>query len=389
MKLLRPALLACAACHALPALAQSDDPGPVTLSATYMMDAVTVANGAGGGKSFVLHDIEAEAGFDFERLIGARGLSAGVHLLATAGGKANDVAGTLQGINNIEVAEHRAKLYEAWLEQGFAGGRMSLRLGLSDLNSEFYQNDSAGLLIAPAFGIGSELAATGPNGPSIFPSTALMARANVQIGKRGYFRAAAINARAGVLGDPNGVDFSFRDGALLIAEGGTTLGGKLALGVWRYTRRQDDMRATTPEGDPVKRIASGAYILLDQKIAGSDSRGTYLFLRAGLSEGKTTPFRGGFQAGVLMQGVVPGRPDGQLSIGIQQGLLTHCYRAGQADAGIATDAGEMGLEITYQDRVAPFLSLQPDVQYIRRADRTGGSRSTWVFGLRVIAEFGG
>ncbi|AJP72179.1 carbohydrate porin [Sphingomonas hengshuiensis] len=384
-----PTLFAGALCCASPAHAQSDAPAPVTLSATYTVDAVTVAKGAGGARSYVLHDVEAEAGFDFDRLIGASGLTGGVHLLATAGGAANNAAGTLQGINNIEVAEHRAKLYEAWLEQSLAGGRVSLRLGLSDLNAEFYQNDAAGLLIAPAFGIGSELAATGPNGPSIFPSTALTARVNVQLGKRGYFRVAAVNAHAGVLGDPNGVDFSMRDGALLIAEGGTMMGGKLALGVWRYTRRQDDYRATTPLGEPVKRVAAGGYLLVDQKIAGGEDRSTHLFLRAGLSEGRTTPFRGGFQAGLLMQGVLPGRPDGQFSIGLQHGLLTDCYRAAMLDAGVATDDGEMGLEITYQDRLTRFLSIQPDIQYIRRADRTGGSRATIVFGLRLIAEIGG
>ena len=79
-------------------------------------------------------------------------------------------------MNNIEVAETRFKVYEAWIEQGFGDGRVSLRAGLYDLNSEFYTNDAAGALIAPPFGIGSELSATGPNGPSIFPSTALAVR---------------------------------------------------------------------------------------------------------------------------------------------------------------------------------------------------------------------
>ncbi|WP_448661342.1 carbohydrate porin [Sphingomonas sp. CJ20] len=371
-----------------PAFAQSEAGAPVTVSASYTVDAVSVAEGV-ERKSFVLHNAQLVADFDFDRIAGVSGLTGNVHLLATAGGAPNDAAGTLQGVNNIEVARHRAKLYEAWLEQGFAGGRASLRVGLNDLNAEFYQNDSAGLLIAPAFGIGSELAATGPNGPSIFPSTALTVRGNVQIGRHGYARVAAVNAHAGVVGDPEGVDVTLRDGVLLIAEGGLTYGGKVAVGAWRYTRRQDDIRAIDARGFPVRRIASGGYLLVDQQVAGDDKRGASVFLRAGVSEGRTTPFRGGFQAGALLRGIVPGRPDGQLSFGIQHGRLSDAYRASLEDAGVESGRDEVGFELTYQDAITPFLAVQPDVQYIRRADRTGGSRNTLVFGLRLIATVGG
>jgi porin len=369
-----------------PAYAQEADAPAVTFGGRYVADTVYVAKGADADRIFLLHDAELTVDVDFDRLIGARGLTGGVHLLTTAGGAPNDAAGTLQGINNIEVASHRAKLYEAWLEQAL-GERASLRLGLTDLNADFYQNDSAGLLIAPAFGIGSELAATGPNGPSIFPSTALTARLSLKLGDSGYARAAVVDAKSGVLGDPEGIDFSMRHGALLIAEAGTTAIGKLAVGAWRYTRRQDDIHAVTPAGDPVKRVAAGAYLLADHQIAGGEGHAVNLFLRAGISEGRTTPFRGGFQAGVLFEAPIAGRPDGQLSFGVQQGFLSRGYRDALADEGFASSAGEWGLELTYADKIAPFLTLQPDVQYIRRAYGEGKSRGTMVFGLRLTAEF--
>ena len=102
-------------------------------------------------------------------------------MLNNSGGAPNDVAGTLQGVDNIEVRTPRLRLFELWLEQSL--GPASVRAGLYNLNSEFYADDAAGQLLAPAFGIGSELAATGPNGPSIFPSTALGVRLNVDLGK--------------------------------------------------------------------------------------------------------------------------------------------------------------------------------------------------------------
>ena len=385
---LRFSLITMGAFAAAPACAQKASEPPVALGGRYVADVVVVAEGE-ESRSYVLHDAELTAEADLDTLIGAKGLSAGAHLLANFGGKPNDGAGTLQGINNIEVGSARAKLYEAWIQQAFAGGRASIRLGLTDLNADFYQNDSAGLLIAPPFGIGSELAATGPNGPSIFPSTALTARLSVQIGARGYLRAAVVDAKSGVLGDPTGVDFRFRDGVLLIGEAGTTIGGKLALGVWRYSQRQDDVRAVTLAGDPAQRIAQGAYVLIDQQVAGGEEAGTHLFARIGVSEGKTTPFRGGFQAGVLVTGLIPGRPDSQISFGVEHGLLSRGFSGNLLDQGYASADGETGIELTYQDKLLPFLSFQPDIQYIRRAYADGHGRDTLVTGLRLIAEFGG
>jgi porin len=366
--------------------AQEAQDTPVAVSGRYVVDVVAVAQGEEAG-GYVLHNAELAAEADLDALLGAQGLTAGAHLLANFGGRPNDGAGTLQGINNIEVGAARAKIYEAWLEQSLADG-VSLRLGLSDLNADFYQNDAAALLIAPAFGIGSELAATGPNGPSIFPSTALTARLRVALGEHGYARAAIVNARAGVIGDPDGVDFAMRDGALLIGEMGTTHGGKIALGLWRYTDRQDDIHDVTLAGTPVQRIAQGAYLLFDRQIAGDQDRGMHVFGRAGISEGRTTPFAGGVQLGVLMTGVTPGRPQSQLSFGVQYGTLSRGFADELAATGFYAGSHERGVELSYQDQLTPFLRVQPDIQYIRRTFASDGSRDVVVLGLRLIAAFG-
>lgn len=366
-----------------PAAAQDAASGPMSVSGRYIADLVQVAEGPEGAEAFLLHDAELAAEVDLERLAGAPGLTAGAHLLVTAGGQPNEAAGTLQGVDNVEVGSHRAKLYQAWLEKALVGGRASVRLGLTDLNADFYQNDSAGLLIAPAFGIGSELAATGPNGPSIFPSTALTLRVSAQVGESGYARAAIVNAKSGVLGDTDGVDISMRHGALLIAEAGSTRGGgKLAAGAWAYTKRQNDVHAVGADGEPLKRLAAGAYILADQKIAGQPGRALNLFLRAGISDGRTTAFRGGFQAGLLMEAPLSSRPDSLLSFGVQQGTLARGFRRSLADADLRAGPAEWGFELTYSDKLLPMLTVQPDVQYVHRAYSQGGTRGSVIVGLR-------
>ena len=150
----------------------------LSLSGEYILDAVAVVRGAERGARYVdLASLNAQ--LDLEAAAGWKGARLVAQAIAGTGQRPNDLAGTLQGINNSEVPNNRVKLYEFYLAQSLADGAVELRAGFIDLNAEFYSNDAAGLLIAPAFGIGSELAATGPNGPAIFPSTALTAAVRI------------------------------------------------------------------------------------------------------------------------------------------------------------------------------------------------------------------
>lgn len=138
-------------------------PAPSALSwdASYTADFSTVAEGAETGSRFTgIGRVSADLAL--EPMLGWTGARLHAQALVSSGDRPNDLAGTLQGVNNIEVAENRAKLFEFYLEQQFAADRASLRLGFADLNAEFYATEASGLLIAPAFGIGSELSATGP-----------------------------------------------------------------------------------------------------------------------------------------------------------------------------------------------------------------------------------
>jgi len=344
--------------------AADDIKRPITFGADYTADAVVVDAGGSQRDTFLLDNLNVTADFDLDRLAGLHGTSAHVHMLNNFGGMPNDVANTLQGISNIEVGSHRLRLFEAWVEQSL-GSRATARIGLYDLNSEFYSNDASKLLIAPAFGVGSEIAATGPNGPSIFPSTALALRVDTKVGDRGFARAALVNADARTIGDPQGVDITFRQGGLLIIESGIERAGKLAFGAWTYTKQQNDIREVDANGSPIGRGAHGAYAIVEKPLNDQDGRwATQAFIRLGVSEGHTTPFRGGWQGGLLFAHVIAGRRDGVLSVGANQAYLAPAYRHLLADDGIGTSAAESALEITYSDTILPHVSVQPDLQFI-------------------------
>lgn len=334
-----------------------------TLGAEYVADVSGTVSGGRSHAGRALDNLSVDIDGDLEKAAGWTGGSVHVSLLNNTGGQPNDIAGTLQGVDNIEVTRPRGKIYEAWVQQTLGG--ISVRAGLYDLNSEFYSNDAAGLLISPAFGIGSELAATGPNGPSIFPSTAPAVRVRYE-SDAFYAQAAGLGAMAGVVGDPGGVHLSLKDGALLIAEAGWTGRGKIAVGAWRYTKRQDSFFDVDAAGVPVQRKASGAYLLVDYPLMGKagDVRATSVFLRAGISDGETTPFGGGAQVGVLVNRVFESRPDSALSIGLNEGRLSADFRQDLRAGGGRPSHGEHYAEITYADAVNSRVTLQPSLQYV-------------------------
>lgn len=369
------------------AQAQDAPPPPVDLAGEAIVDLAQLVSGNGDRKVRALTNVNLTADLDLARLIGLDGTRAHFHVLDNRGGRPNDAAATLQGVDNIEVPYAGLRLFEAWVERDIGGGGASLRMGLYDVNSEFYANDSAGLLIAPPFGIGSELAATGPNGPSIFPSSALAARLYVPVGEA-FVRLGVINARASTLGDRGGVDFSFRDGVLLIGEVGRSEGRLRGnLGVWRYSRNPENWYETAPDGSPLRKPSQGAYAVVEgDLLPEGGARQVTAFLRAGLSDPHTTPFHGGFQAGLLMAPALASRPDSQVSLGTHHAWTSNHFRdAMRAEGG--NPGNETVVELTYSDQIVPWLALQPDVQWVHQpgGDRNvpdavvGIVRLTWSF----------
>jgi porin len=103
-------------------------------------------------------------------------------------------------------------------------------------------------------------------------------------------------------------------------------------------------------------------------------------LRLGLSEGRTTPFRGGWQGGLLLQRPFAARPASALSVGAGSGMLSRSYRRSQP-AGLGQI--ETIYEATYSDEPIRGVSLQPDIQYVVHPSADPTIRNALVLALRV------
>ncbi|MFZ2542473.1 MAG: carbohydrate porin [Gallionella sp.] len=344
-------------------------------------------------KNYGLDNLDIKLSLDGEKIAGIKGSSALLYILSNHGGKPALMGDRLpHGLDNIETPEgaNTIKLYQAWIQQTFLDDRLSVLAGLYDLNSEFYVTESSGIFIHPTFGIGAEMAGTGQNGPSVFPTASFALRAKAETA--GYYLQAV--TLDGVPGDPNNhqgthVQFNKGDGALNVIEGAVPLSAaenahdnKLALGVWRYTTRFDDVDPSITE----KRISHGYYAMVEKVLRykpGSDEGIINSFVRAGKTDGDTSQFDMAWSAGLVFSGLFAGRDQDQLGIAYAQERNGAKYRAVPGNPQVVH---ESSLELTYRYQAMPGLVLQPIAQYLLNHSYDPTQDKSWWLGMRFEAS---
>lgn len=132
--------------------------------------------------------------------------------------------------------------------------------------------------------------------------------------------------------------------------------------------------------------SEGLYVLAEQDLVGAaDGEGRHLagFVRLGLSDGRTTPFRGGWQGGVLLERAFAGRPASALSLGVGNGALSRNYRQSNPVDLPPLRRSETIVEATYSDEIVKGVSVQPDVQYVIHPSADPTIDDALVLGLRI------
>jgi porin len=330
---------------------------------------------------------------DADKLWGWNNTTAFVQFISNHGGKLNGThVGSFMGVDNIEVNTNTTKLFHAWLERNFFDEKFSALVGLYPVDSQFYVTDATGIFLHPTGGMAAEVAQTGVNGPSIFPTSSFGVRAAWQPTAKFYFQAALVD---GVPGDPNNphgthVRFERGDGTLAIMETGFRLAeeiSKYAVGYWRYTPRFDDLVDTDGLGNPVRRVNRGAYFLAEQTVfreKEDSAQGLTLFFRYGVANGNVNTLDYSYSLGLRYKGLLPGRDEDEFGILLSRGHAGTKFR--QA-AGIPLASNETALEITYRARLTPWLAIQPTLQRIASPGHDSTLRDAWIGGARFEIAF--
>ncbi len=359
----------------------------VTADAIYKLDVMSNVSGGLDEGTVLLDNLDVVVGLDGEKLFGSKGTSALIHFLNNNGGAIDGGhVGSAQGIDNIEVEDDSSRLYQAWIQQNFMDDKLSLLAGLYDLNSEFYVTDSSMLFMHSTFGIGTDIAQSGGNGPSIFPVTSLAGRVRVQPTPEWYLQGVVLD---GVPGDPDHIEgtqisLGHGDGALLVAEGGyTPEGAKLGLGVWRYTASADDVFAVDALGNPLRHHNQGIYAIGEKQLCENLTG----FAHLGFADEDVNQFDYAWSTGLVYQGLFPGREEGLLGLGLYGAHNGDSFRDAVAAAGGSADSAELGLELTYNDNLTSWLTVQPDVQYVINPGTDPSLDNALVLGSRFAVAF--
>lgn len=251
--------------------------------------------------------------------------------------------GDLQVASNIEGGNHFL-LQEAWYEQQFFDGGLSVLGGLHDLNSEFDVSENASLFLNSSFGIGAEISNVAT---SLFPRAGLGLRVRVQPTDAFSWAAAVYD------GDPATRKLASAEGHMVITEAAYQAEQfTFKAGAWQHTAN------VTYNGQAFGQN-QGYYAVSDIALYQSGDRSVGMFVQYGqVPKGRNdlTPYKG---AGLNLSGMIPGRADDQLGIAV---------------ANAKTKSGaETVIELTYHAALTNWLSVQPSLQWI---NNPGGATGT-------------
>ncbi len=353
--------------------------------------------------------------------------------------------GELSTFSNIDSYDS-TRLYELWLQQNFLEDRISLRAGQLDIDEDFASSDFGGLFPNSAFGNSSAFSANIPE--STYATLALGARLKIEpfAGVHASFAIYDGNA-ATVLGDPSpdaaaSTDFNKHnlnwalrgdEGALLAGEIGyafnqpeepaaapaqgekesnhktvaapRALSGSYKAGVSHHTDTfskifevqlaglGSSLARTQPRG---ARGNTVLYFVVDQEVwrePGSTDDGLGIFARAAFAKSDRSFLSNAWEAGLIYRGLF--QKDGADHLGLGFAFLivsdhvTDATRAANRrdSTRFTTPDYETVVELTYQFRVTPWATVQPDAQWIIHP---GGSRdidNALVIGLRTVITF--
>lgn len=374
---------------------------------------------------------------DFEKLVGWQGASFSTTWLWLSGRDASeDLVGNFLTVSNI-AGFNTFRNLELWFQQEFwareAGqpAGLSLRIGQLTADSEFLISDYGATFINGTFGWPALTYTNLPEGGPGYPMGAPGVR--VAVSHRAWltFQTAAFQGNV-FAQDLNRHGFRWRldrtQGYTWIgesqfrwnhAETESGLPGQLKLGAWFSSAE-----FAAAEGNDIYWGNSGYYAVLDQMLYREPSAAPAPTLgkdakRVTPADGKTTAAKSFkepvtlekssqglgafgrigftpqdrnfvgfyFDTGLVYTGLIPGRDDDQLGLALGYADLTAGAAQTLFDEGSRRSGYEAVIEFTYVAQITPWLSIQPDAQYIIRPGGAGDLGNAFVLGARAAVTF--
>jgi porin len=375
-----------------------------------------------GAVSTSLFDFGVE--IDLEKLVGWEGATLYNSWFSPQGRDVSEFyTGNLFTVSNA-AAFNSLYLFELWFQQTFLEETISIRLGQLAADEEFAGSDYGSLFINATFGWPPFLSENIPNVGPAFPKGTLGIRLALNPTDGLTFQTAVYQGNP-FSDDVNRHGFrwelSSEQGFLWMNEAqvrwnvtkeSTGLPGQFKAGFWYQTAdfaSADTDSATTYQGN------YGFYGVFDQllyrepgevvefsAIAGrggksiankpiavveKSDQGLGWFGRMGFGPQDRNFIGFYFDTGLTYKGLIPTRDQDTLGIGFAYGQLTRSAAQLLTDEGSHGVGAEMALEVTYQCQLTPWLTIQPDLQFIISPGATRDFNNALVVGVRASVVF--
>ena len=313
-------------------------------------------------------------------------------------GLSRNAVGNLLTVSSIE-ALASTRLHDMWFQQEFLDHQVSLRVGQIALDDEFYISQYSAIFINSTFGCPDTLSNDLPSGGPCYPFAVPGARFRIAPISNLTISAAVFNGNPAPPGpgDPqvrnsSGTNFLIGVGGFMpLVEFAYSFDEEpisslqlsdVKLGAWYHTGEFPDLRRDSSGrslADPASNgipamhgSNSGAYLVLDKMLwrrPDTATQGLAAFLRLGYAPPDRNLFSFEVDTGLTFKGLFPNRELDVLGAAAAYGRIGYARRLDR-DEILFTGTGrtirdyEAVLELTYQAPIAPWWTLQPDLQMI-------------------------
>lgn len=359
-------MLVASLCAPLPAAQDPDAPAEdceelwtpersISFEATYYGEVFTNARGGISTKDATRYQglLDLLLTIDFERL---RSPVPGKFVLLAQNthgrGLTEDFVGDTQVLSNIDSFNNIMQVGEYWWESGWLDGQVVIRLGKQDFNTEFQCIDAAEYFIQSTFGLSPSTAFP------TYPDQSMAAVAIAKLGDSLRLKAGVWSAfaKGGTWG------FSGSDSMLLAGElertyslAGGTLPGIVAIGALYESAGMIDGQQVSPVHEYYVQFEQFLYRECPCQEACKQGLAVFggYYPRFPGEQPTVKAIGDSSVIGVTYTGLLPGRDDDVLGIGIARSEL---FQGGTHRETVT--------EFFYRALLTPRVSLQPDVQYI-------------------------
>lgn len=349
-----------------------------------------VRNGLGthqkSGRFTGSYDVEIAS--DLEHLLGIAGLGLFVH--AEGGwpdteGIDETMVGSISGVNADAGGNRTLDVVEVVFEWSLLDDSLTVMVGKMDMAGIFdaseYAHDEATQFINGAF----------VNNPTIpLPDYCLGVVVSANLTDSWYVAAGAGDAQAdgretGFRTALHGEDYFFYAlesglGIELSCASGP-LPGNYRVGLWYDPQPKANSDAVQEYRDDLGLYASIDQMLIRASDAPEDSRGLGLFVRYGYADEKRNDIETFWGVGVQYQGLLEGRDDDVLGLGIARSVFSDA-----ADTTFTANHEDV-LELYYSAQLAPWIAVSPSVQYLTHPGGNGAVSNAVVAGVRAQINF--